>query len=94
MRAMTIKEIMNIGTKGMSKAQREVEQERRVKVVERINLLGNRVSGCKSELQKCEKGSQAAKKLNGKIKDMNRELNRIKGEESRWLKEAAWFMYA
>ena len=65
-----------------------------MKVAERINLLGNRVNGCRAELQKCEKGSPAAKQLNGKIKDMNRELNRIKGAESAWLREAAWFMYA
>lgn len=91
---MTIKAIMNIGTKGMNTAQRMEEQERRVKVAERLNLLGNRISGCRSELQKCEKGSPAAKLLNGKIKDSNREINRIKGAEGEWLKEAAWFLYA
>ena len=91
---MTIKEIMKIGTKGMNTAQRQEEQERRLKVAERITLLGNRVNGCKAELAKCEKGSPAAKLLNSKIKDSNRELNRIKAAESVWLREAAWFMYA
>lgn len=91
---MTIKEIMKIGTKGMNTAQRQEEQERRLKVAERINLLDNRMTGCKKELQKVEKGSPAAKLLNGKVKSMNRELNRIKAAESIWLKEAAWFMYA
>ena len=91
---MTIKDIMSIGTKGMSARERSAEQERRVAVAERINLLGSRIAGCKADLQGCEKGSPAAKKLNGKVRGMTRELNRIKGAEGAWLKEAAWFLYA
>lgn len=91
---MTIKEIMNYGTNGMSKAQMTEEQERRVKVAERINLLGNRVNVGKASLRACEKGSAAAKKLNTQIRGWEREMNRIKGDERCWLKEAAWFMYA
>jgi hypothetical protein len=90
---MSINEIMKIGTKGMSKAQKAAEQERRVKVSERINLLGNRIYGGKIALKGCPKGSADYKKLNSSIRGWEREINRIKGEESLWLKDAAWFMY-
>ena len=83
-----------IGTKGMNKAQKEVEQERRMKVVDRINLLDNRLHGGRIALRMCDKGSADAKKLNAQIKGWEREIKRIKGEENCWLKEAAWFMYA
>ena len=36
---MTIKEIMKIGTAGMNTAQKMEEQERRIEVSQRINLL-------------------------------------------------------
>lgn len=75
---MSIKEVMSIGTNGMSKAQTEVEQERRLKVVERINRLGAKIAASADKKQ---------------IKWFKRELNRIKGEEHVWLKEAAWFLY-
>ena len=91
---MTIKEIMKIGCDGMNTAQKMEEQERRVKVSERINLLQVRMIACEREVKKVEKGSKAAKMLNGKIKHANRELNRIKASESVWLREAAWFLYA
>ena len=91
---MTLKDIMKIGTKGMSAQEREQEQERRLKVAERVTLLGNRIYGGKIALKGCAKGSADEKKLNSQIKDWNRELNRIKGDESCWLKEAAWFIYA
>lgn len=91
---MTIKAIMNIGCKGMSSAAKAAEQERRLKVAERINLLDRRITGYKAELKGCEKGSPAAKHLNSKVRGCVRELNRIKGDESLWLKEAAWFLYA
>ena len=79
---MTIKEIMNIGTKGMSKEQKEAEQERRLKVCEKINTIGRKIQISKAD------GNKA------KARQYSRELNRIKGEESEWLKSAAWFMYA
>ena len=91
---MTIKGIMRIGCEGMNTAQRQEEQERRIKVGERINLLQARMDGCKKAVKDCEKNSPAAKMLNGKIRQYNKELNRIKSTESIWLKEAAWFMYA
>lgn len=93
MRAMSINEVMKFGTKGMSGTEKAAEQERRMKVVDRINLLGNRLHGGRIALRMCEKGSVDAKKLNAQIKGWEREINRIKGEEGCWLKEAAWFMY-
>ena len=91
---MSIKEVMTIGTSGMTTAQKQEEQEHRIKVCERINLLQVRILGCEKAVKGCENGSKAAKELNYRIKQYNREMNRIKGEESHWLKEAAWFMYA
>ena len=79
MRAMSIKEIMKVGCEGMSAAQKQQEQERRLKVVERINKLGGKIAEAAGE--------------KAKVKSLNRELSRIKGEENVWLKKAAWFMY-
>lgn len=90
---MSIKEIMKIGTSGMSTAQKQEEQERRIDVSVRINQLQVKKIACETEARKVEKGSEAAKMLNRKIKSYNRELNRIKADESVWLKQAAWFMY-
>ena len=91
---MSINEIMKIGTAGMSKAQKEAEKERRIEVSQRINLLQVRMMDCESEAKKVEKGSPAARLLNGKIRKANKELNSIKGSDKVWLREAAWFMYA
>ena len=91
---MTIKEIMEIGTSGMSTAQKQKEQERRISVSERINQLQVKTISCEREVKKVEKGSEGAKVLNRKIRSYNRELNRIKASESSWLREAAWFLYA
>ena len=91
---MTIKEIMEIGTSGMDTAQKQEEQERRIMVSERINLLQVKTIACEKEAKKVEKGSETSKMLNRKIKSYARELNRIKASESEWLREAAWFMYA
>lgn len=91
---MTIKDIMKIGTKGMSAIEREQEQERRIKVSERINLLQVKIVGCEAEAKKAAKGSSDEKRLKGKIRGYNREISKIKGDESVWLREAAWFLYA
>lgn len=91
---MTIQEIMKIGTSGMNTAQKAEEQERRITISQRINLLQVRVMDCEKESRKVEKGSEASKMLKRKIRNANKELNRIKADESAWLREAAWFMYA
>ena len=91
---MTIKEIMKIGTSGMNTAQKQEEQERRIEVILKINRLQEKVVACETEAGKVEKGSPASRMLNSKIRKAKKELNRIKADESVWLREAAWFMYA
>ena len=91
---MTITEIMKIGTAGMNTAQKMEEQERRIEVSQRINLLQVQMVACEQEVKKVENGSPAARLLNGKIRKAKKELNSIKGAEKSWLREAAWFMYA
>lgn len=91
---MSIKEIMKIGTAGMTTAQKQEEQERRIQVSERINLLQVRMIACEGEQKKVDKGSKAEKMLKSKIRNYQKEMNRIKGEERNWLREAAWFLYA
>lgn len=67
---MSINEIMKIGTDGMTEEQRQAEQERRLKVVERLNKIwSQRKAG------------------------YNRQIRKIKADESDWLKVVAWFMY-
>lgn len=74
---MSIKDVMKLGTKGMNAAERAAELERRLKVVDRINTLGGKI-----------------KLADGKKKrEYTRQFNRIKGEESCWLKSAGWFLY-
>lgn len=76
---MTIKEIMEIGTSGMNTAQKQEEKERRIKVVDRINHIGLMVKVSEDKKQKSR---------------YNRELRKIKADESEWLRNAAWFLYA
>ena len=83
---MTIKELMKIGTSGMTEEQKDEELARRLKVVERINKLAESVKQIESlpddKARKNQKKSYA------------RKLKQIKADESVWLKQAAWFMYA
>ena len=78
---MSIKEVMKLGTAGMNTAQRQEEKERRIKVAEQIAKLGGQLAISK------------AAKDEKRVKVLTRKLNRIKADESVWLKEAAWFMY-
>jgi len=54
------------------------ETSRRVSVVVRLNLLWNKRN--KTEDRQ-------------KVKRIDREINRIRAEESGWLREAAYFLY-
>ena len=81
---MTIKEMMKIGTSEMSAEQKEAEQARRLKVVERINV----------QLEILPADYKCCKVWKNRKKSYTRELKRIKASESEWLKQAAWFMYA
>lgn len=82
---MTIKEMMKIGTNGMTDEQKDVELARRLKVVERINQLAEKVKKIESIPDDKERKIQK--------KCCARKLKKIKADESLWLKQAAWFMY-
>ena len=75
---MTIKEIMRIGCDGMDEKQMAAERIRRLQAAEKVTRLGDRMAVA-DEKQK---------------RKLSRALNRIKADESEWLREAAWFMYA
>jgi hypothetical protein len=83
---MTIKELMKIGTNGMTDEQKDEELARRLKVAERINKLAESV--------KQIEGLPDDKALKNQKKSYARKLKQIKADESVWLKQAAWFMYA
>ena len=75
---MSINDVMKIGTKGMTQEQITAERDRRIEVVEKINQIGDKIAKC--EIEK-------------KVKKYKREIERIKADESSWMKEAAWFLY-
>ena len=75
---MSINDVMKIGTKGMTQEQITAERERRIGVVEKINQIGDKIAKC--EIEK-------------KVKKYKREIDKIKADESVWMKEAAWFLY-
>lgn len=60
--------------KGLDKA----EQERRFAVIQRINLLGDRMNNSADEQKK---------------KELGRQINKLARVESKWLKELAFFLY-
>ena len=75
---MTIKEIMQIGCDGMDEKQMAAERIRRLQVAEKVTKLGYRMAVADEKQRK----------------KLARAMNRIKADESEWLREAAWFMYA
>lgn len=75
---MSINEVMKIGTKDMTQEQITAERDRRIGVVEKINQIGDKIAKC--EIEK-------------KVKKYKREIDKIKADESMWMKEAAWFLY-
>ena len=91
---MTIKEMMKIGTSEMSAEQKEAEQARRLKVVERINRMAEVIERINVQLEILPADYKCCKVWKNRKKSYARELKRIKANESEWLKQAAWFMYA
>ena len=93
---MTIKEIMKIGTDGMSMVEKNTEQERRLDVARKVTKLGERANVLRKSLEilNFRKGSEARKSYEKEIRSCERKLRRIKADEGEWLKQAAWFMYA
>ena len=93
--SMTVKELMKIGCEGMSADQLREEQQRRLKVSQKINEIGEtyKTFYIGYLAYKDQKGSPVLKKINAKLRQLERALNKIKSDESIWLKEAAWFLY-
>ena len=93
---MTITEIMEIGTDGMSTVEKNTEQARRLEVARKVTQLGERASVLRKSLEilNFRKGSEARKSYEKEIRSCERKLRRIKADESEWLKHAAWFLYA
>lgn len=91
---MSIKEIMQIGTDGMSKAEIQGEQERRLKVVERINYISEMVKRINIQLEQLPASCKVCKIWKNRRNRYNREIKRIKADEGSWLRDVAWFMYA
>jgi hypothetical protein len=75
---MTVKQMMTIGCKGLSQKQIDAEEDRRLKVVERLNKLGSILPTITDK---------------PKRNRILREMKSIKSDESVWLKEVAWFLY-
>lgn len=75
---MSINEVMKIGTQDMTQEQITAERDRRIGVVEKINQIGDKITKC--EIEK-------------KVKKYKHEIDKIKADESSWMKEAAWFLY-
>ncbi len=90
---MSIKEIMELGTSGMNTAQKQEEKERRIKVVERVNFMAEMIDRINIQLQLLPNDYKCCKVWRNRKARYNRELKRIKADESVWLKQAAWFMY-
>jgi len=93
---MTITEIMEIGTTGMTAAEKTAEQARRLYVARKVTEIGERADILRKSLAilKFKPGSEARKSYEKEIRKCERKLRRIKADESEWLKAAAWFMYA
>lgn len=90
---MSISEVMAIGTKGMNTAQRQEEKERRIKVAERINKLGDKIKRIDEQLKVLPNDYKCCKIWKQRKAGYIRQIRKIKADESEWLKEAAWFLY-
>lgn len=90
---MTINEVMKIATEGMSTAQQQEEKERRIKTVERLNKLNEKVNRINIHLKLLPPEYECCKIWKNRRNSYNREIRKIKANESAWLKEVAWFIY-
>ena len=90
---MTINDVMKIATEGMNTAQRQEEKERRIKTVERLNKLDEKVKRINIHLKLLPAECDCCKIWRNRRNSYNREIRKIKANESAWLKEVAWFIY-
>lgn len=90
---MTINEVMKIATEGMNTARRQEEKERRIKTVERLNKLNDKIERINIQLKVLPADYKCCKIWRNRRNSYNREIRKIKANESAWLKEVAWFIY-
>ena len=90
---MSINEVMAIGTNGMNTAQRQEEKERRIKVVERLNKLGDKINQIDIQLSILPNEYKCCQIWKRKKTGYVRQIRKIKADESGWLKQVAYFLY-
>lgn len=90
---MSINEVMKIGTAGMTEEQRQTEQERRLKVVEKLNKMNEKIERINVQLKILPAEYGVCKIWRQRKAGYNRQIRKIKADESEWLKVVAWFMY-
>ena len=90
---MSIKEVMQIGTSGMTASQMEAEQARRLKVVERVNYMAEMIDRINIQLKLLPNDYNCCRIWKNRKARYNSELRKIKAYESEWLRAAAWFLY-
>ena len=90
---MTINEVMQIATDGMNTAQRQEEKERRLKVVEKLNKISDKVKAIDIQLKILPSGYGCCKIWKRRKANYIRQIRQIKADESAWLREVAWFLY-
>ena len=92
---MSINEVMKIGTQDMTQEQITAERDRRIGVVEKLNRIGEQLDTTKKAvgILNLKKGSDAQKAYARKIRQLEKNISKIKADESSWMKEAAWFLY-
>ena len=90
---MIINEVMKIATEGMNTAQRQEEKERRIKAVERLNKLNDKIERINIQLKVLPANYECCKIWRSRRSAYTLEIRKIKANESAWLKEIAWFIY-
>ena len=90
---MTIEANLKFGTEGMTATEKQAEALRRVKVIEKVNALGEKISRIDVQLKILPAEYGCCKTWKRMRKGYQRQINRIKASESAWLREAAWFLY-
>lgn len=90
---MTIKEAMQFGCDGMTEQEIVEETVRRLKVIEKINAMGELITRLDVQIVLLPADYNAVKIFKRRKRNTIKKLNRIKADESIWLRQAAWFMY-
>ena len=89
---MSVDEMMNIGTLGMTYSEREAEKSRRLSIIERINILCDAMNRAEYKIKRSAQTENVSAERRI-IKTKQKELNDIKSRESAWLKKVAPHLY-